>query len=171
MTLASSETVNYGEVFTRRWVVEVLLDLAGYTADRDLSSVRLLEPSCGSGAFLGPVAERLIASAQIRGHDLSSLSGAIRAFDLQAEHVAASRALCRELLMSADAPESVAWTLAQTWVRHADFLIPDEVGWTPELGDDLSDDPAALWSQTWPTVRNADVVIGNPIQPIGGPDH
>jgi hypothetical protein len=52
--------------------------------------------------------------------------------------------------------------LAQTWVRHADFLIPDESGWIPELGDDLSDDPAALWSQTWPTARNADVVIGNP---------
>ncbi len=54
------QVANYGEVFTRRWVVDVLLDLTGYTADRDLGALRLLEPSCGSGAFLGPVVERLI---------------------------------------------------------------------------------------------------------------
>jgi adenine-specific DNA-methyltransferase len=42
------------EVFTRRWVVEVLLNLTGYTVDRDLGSLHLVEPSCGSGAFLGP---------------------------------------------------------------------------------------------------------------------
>jgi hypothetical protein len=44
-------------------VVEVLLDLTGHTADRDLGSLHLVEPSCGSGAFLGPGVERLIASA------------------------------------------------------------------------------------------------------------
>lgn len=27
---------NYGEVFTRRWVVDTLLDLTGYKADADL---------------------------------------------------------------------------------------------------------------------------------------
>lgn len=48
----------YGEIFTRRWVVESLLDLTGYTADQDLGAMRLLEPSCGSGAFLGPIVER-----------------------------------------------------------------------------------------------------------------
>lgn len=44
----------YGEVFTRRWVIETLLDLTAYTADQDLGALRLVEPSCRSGAFLGP---------------------------------------------------------------------------------------------------------------------
>jgi hypothetical protein len=34
---AADEVQNYGEVFTRRWVVDVLLDLTGYTIDRDLA--------------------------------------------------------------------------------------------------------------------------------------
>lgn len=32
------ESDEHGEVFTRRWVVELILDLAGYTSDRDLST-------------------------------------------------------------------------------------------------------------------------------------
>jgi hypothetical protein len=34
----------YGEVFTRRWVVDLILDLSGYTADRDLAGLVALEP-------------------------------------------------------------------------------------------------------------------------------
>ena len=36
-----------GAVFTRREVVEFILDLVGYTADKPLHRLRLLEPSCG----------------------------------------------------------------------------------------------------------------------------
>jgi hypothetical protein len=44
---------NHGEVFTRRWVVEVLLDLTGYTADGGLGSLRLVEPfPAGSSSFV-----------------------------------------------------------------------------------------------------------------------
>ena len=70
MTFVASGIQNHGEVFTRRWVVEVLLDLTGYTTDRDLGQVHLLEPSCGSGAFLGPAVKRFIASAREHRRDL-----------------------------------------------------------------------------------------------------
>ena len=73
VTSTAPAAQNYGEVFTRRWVVDVLLDLTGYTADRDLGALRLLEPSCGSGAFLGPAVQRLIASAAAHGRDLATL--------------------------------------------------------------------------------------------------
>ena len=49
--------ISYGEVFTRQWVVEAMLDLIGYTPDRDLTKNRLIEPSIGSGAFIVPVVE------------------------------------------------------------------------------------------------------------------
>ena len=50
----SDPGLDYGEVFTRRWVVEHILDLVEYTPDNDLGTVHLVEPSCGTGAFLCP---------------------------------------------------------------------------------------------------------------------
>ena len=44
----------HGAVFTRRWVVELILDLAGYTPDKDLGGMVAVEPSCGAGAFWFP---------------------------------------------------------------------------------------------------------------------
>ena len=49
-----------GEVFTRRWVVELMLDMAEYRGD--VSRLRVVEPSVGGGAFVGPIVERLAAS-------------------------------------------------------------------------------------------------------------
>jgi hypothetical protein len=170
VTVAAPSGQNYGEVFTRRWVVEVLLDLTGYTADRDLGTLHLLEPSCGSGAFLGPAVERLIKSAQSRGRDLASLGTAIRAYDLQAEHVEGSRALCRDLLITAGVPGPAAGELARQWVARADFLLPEAdasaadvvIGNPPYVRyDDLSDDLAARYRSTWPTMRGrGDIYVG-----------
>ena len=59
---------NYGEVFTRRWVV---LDLCGYTTDRDLAGMVLADPACGDGAFVLPVLDRLIESCASHGRPLA----------------------------------------------------------------------------------------------------
>jgi hypothetical protein len=170
VTLEAVEIQNYGEVFTRRWVVDVLLDLTGYTPDRDLGSLRLVDPSCGSGAFLVAAVERLINSAQSRGRDLTSLGPAIGAYDLQSEHVEASRAVCRDLLGSAGVPESSADELTKEWVTCADFLLPVVdapladvvIGNPPYIRyDDLSDDLAARYRSTWPTMRGrGDIYVG-----------
>ena len=168
MTLSVPQ--NYGEVFTRRWVVEVLLDLTGYTADRDLAGKHLVEPSCGSGAFLGPVVERLIASAKCHGRELATLGEAIRAYDLQSNHVDVARELCSGLLIGAGLAEAEATALAETWVVHADFLLSevDEgptdvvIGNPPYIRyDDLPDDVAAEYRRTWPTMRGrGDIYVG-----------
>jgi hypothetical protein len=160
----------YGEVFTRRWVVDVLLDLTGYTADRDLGTLHLVEPSCGSGAFLGPVVERLIESAKTFGRDVASLGDAIRAYDLLADHVDAARELCRDLLARAGAPEKVASTLAERWVRRADFLLSEVedrlahvvIGNPPYIRyDDLPEEVAAIYRRRWATMRGrGDIYVG-----------
>lgn len=178
--LPAPDVPNHGEVFTRRWVVEVLLDLTGYTVDRDLGQMHLLEPSCGSGAFLRPVVERLITSAQRHGRDLASLGDAIRSYDLQTEHVDTCQALCRDLLAAAGEADSVAAELASCWVRHADFLLTGQLGDVeghPEIEerpadvvignppyiryDDLADAIVSLYRGAWPTMQGrGDIYIG-----------
>jgi adenine-specific DNA-methyltransferase len=128
----------YGEVFTRRWVVEFMLDLCGYTPDKDLTSRRVVEPACGSGAFLVPIIERLAESARTHDLDLASARQAIFGKDLQACNVTTSRTAAREALLAAGLDSDQATLLARHWVQQGDFLL----------------DP--------PTAKSADLVIGNP---------
>ena len=95
---------DYGAVFTRRWVVELILDLVGYTSERDLAALRAIEPACGSGAFLGPMVERLSRSCRLHGRQISDAANAIRACDLQPANVAESRRVVEERLLADGRP-------------------------------------------------------------------
>ncbi len=128
----------HGEIFTRRWVVELILDLAGYVTTDDLAARRALEPACGSGAFLVPMVERLVQSAETHGRELHELSDSIIAYDLLQGNVAASRAALREVLVEHGADDVTAATLVGGWVQRRDFLLS----------------PSAA--------RSVDVVVGNP---------
>jgi methylase of polypeptide subunit release factors len=121
--LAPDPGADYGEVFTRRWVVELILDLVGYTSDRDLGRQVLVEPSCGTGAFLVPVAERLIESATAHGHDLRLLGPAIRAFDLLEANAQRARKAVAQLLVDHGLDAEDAETMAGEWVTTDDFLL------------------------------------------------
>lgn len=167
-----------GEVFTRQWVVELLLDLTDYVPENDLGSLHLLEPSCGTGAFLGPAVKRLIASAGRYGRDLRELASCIRAYDLLPTNVSASQAVCRDLLIMAGLNEDPANDLAAQWVRQADFLLAGVdlmaytdgdvlqadvvIGNPPYIRyDDLPEALAALYRKNWPTMRGrGDIYIG-----------
>jgi hypothetical protein len=170
VTLPAFEVQNYGEVFTRDWVAKALLSLTGYTADRDLGALRLVEPSCGSGAFLAVAVERLIISAKAHGRDLASLGGAIRAYDLQADQVKISRTLCSDLLKKAGVDADTSKALANEWVSNSDFLLlhlngakADVVIGNPPYVryDDLTDQQAVLYRRMWPTMRGrGDIYVG-----------
>ena len=49
----------HGDVFTSSEVVSYMLDLVGYTSDRDLRNTSILEPSCGEGEFVIEIVRRL----------------------------------------------------------------------------------------------------------------
>lgn len=117
------EDHEYGAVFTRRWVVELILDLVGYTADRDLAALQAVEPACGSGAFLGPMVERLIRSCKAHHREVSAATSAIRACDLRPSSVTESRHAVQERLVSGGLPAEAAQALAERWVTHDDFLL------------------------------------------------
>lgn len=121
--LAPDPGADYGEVFTRRWVVDLILDLVGYTPNRDLGTQVAVEPSCGTGAFLVPIVERLIESAADHGHDLRSMGPAIRAFDLLDANAQRARKAVASLLIEHGLEEDDAESMAGEWVTTGDFLL------------------------------------------------
>lgn len=115
--------VEHGEVFTRRWVVDLILDLAGYTADRDLSATVAVEPACGGGAFLAAMAARISASCRKYDRPLLAAKPALRAFDLLAPNVAISQRVVQDVLVDEGWPLAEAREVATAWVRQADYLL------------------------------------------------
>ncbi|HSV66513.1 MAG TPA: N-6 DNA methylase [Mycobacteriales bacterium] len=169
----------HGEVFTRRWVVEVMLDLVGYTADRELAAIRLVEPACGSGAFLIPAVERLLASLGGAGIDETRLRCAVSSFDIQERNVQHCRHAVAGVLVRHGASPQVADRLARSWVRHEDYLLsarahaglfdthlPADVdvviGNPPYVRlEDVSDQISAEYRSRWPTMLGrADIFVG-----------
>lgn len=106
-----------GEVSTRRRVVDLTLDLAGCTGD--VPTLRVVEPSIGSGAFVGPMVRRLAMS----GARWESMFDALRGYDLRTEHVMTCRKLAAAILTSAGCPMAVE--LAAAWFHTGDFLLGD----------------------------------------------
>ena len=90
----------YGEVFTRRWVVDLILDLCGYMTAVDLTSLVLVDPSVGSGAFVEPVVERLLQARAASGTPWADLSGCVCGWDVQPHHVETCRKVAREQLVA-----------------------------------------------------------------------
>ncbi|MDE0700522.1 MAG: N-6 DNA methylase [Acidimicrobiaceae bacterium] len=113
----------HGEVFTRRWVVDLILDLAGYRASADLGASVIVEPACGSGAFLVPIVERLVASCDRHDRSVAQMGSAIRAFDLLDRNVEAARTAVTERLVALGQPADVAADLGSQWVVQGDFLL------------------------------------------------
>lgn len=169
MTIATPAKVEYGEVFTRRWVVDTILDLVGYTSDRDLSQFCLIEPSVGSGSFFVPVVERLLESARVYGIRVEDLSCALFGLDLQREHVDTSREKTRDLLVAHGISRHDAEYLAMSWLQQGDFLLDEVpsgvdfvVGNPPYIRtEDLDDEVEAAYRSRWTTMRGrADIYIG-----------
>ncbi|MGH7788761.1 MAG: Eco57I restriction-modification methylase domain-containing protein [Candidatus Binatia bacterium] len=113
----------HGVVLTKPHVVELILDLAGYTSDRDLADQALLEPSCGHGAFLVAAVARLLESARRSGRGPSTLADAVLAFDIEAAHVTRTRQALLGLLRDQHVRQRDALRLVESWVREDDFLL------------------------------------------------
>jgi len=168
--LAPDPGADYGEVFTRRWVVDLILDLVGYIPQKDLGSQVLIEPSCGTGAFLVPVVERLITSSLDHGQDLRDLGPAVRAFDLLDANAERARKDVAELLTCHGLSDGEADTLAWEWITTSDFLLhPHEsasadyvVGNPPYIRlENLSRRTMEAYRTICPTMRGrADIYVG-----------
>ncbi|MFB9741756.1 class I SAM-dependent DNA methyltransferase [Pseudonocardia sulfidoxydans] len=165
---------DFGEVFTRRWVVDALLDAANYKCNRDLVQLRLTEPACGTGAFLVPAVERLVAS--LRDQELSEevvvqLHSSISAWDIQASSIESCRSALRPILAALPIPEVAIESILESWLNTGDYLLAEHadtetsdvvIGNPPYLRlEDVAPQVQKQYRSRWKTMTGrADIYVG-----------
>ncbi len=170
LSLVDEGPGSHGEIFTREWIVDVILDMVGYKQDDDLATKTIVEPACGTGAFLRPIVARL--SASLRAHDrpLADAVHAIKAFDLRMSNVIAARKLVCEVLIAHRWIETEANEIAARWITAGDFLLLEQqsssadwvVGNPPYVRlEDIVSDRLAAYRSACPTMGGrADLYVG-----------
>ena len=138
--MADSGAEARGAVFTRREVVDFILDLAGYTADKPLHRTRLLEPSMGQGDFLTPVIDRLLEAYRRdvgdQGDIVEDLGGCIFAVELHRVSYEQTCALVITVLEGKGLTAAQSSALCTRWLRQGDFLLlPLERDFTHVIGN------------------------------------
>ena len=159
-----------GVVYTKPWVVELILDLAGYQADRDLGGLYAVEPSAGHGAFFGSMVRRLLDSLQTYGRPLSDARRAIRAYELNRSAAERVMTIAVDELSRCGVEQDAAEDVAAGWVTVGDYLLAaptdrkaDFVAGNPPYirYDDLSGELLSRYRKLYPTmVGRCDIYIG-----------
>jgi hypothetical protein len=121
--MKSASSSERGAVFTKAEVVDFMLDLIGYTSDRALWEMRLLEPSFGGGDFLIRAVERLLVSASRDAMRPEKLRSAIRAVELHRDSFEATSEKIQTLLIASGISQFEAASLTEHWLTNADFLL------------------------------------------------
>lgn len=126
--MANGGVEERGAIFTKREVVEFILDLVGYDPAEPLYQRRLLEPSFGFGDFLIPAVDRLLESWKGSGTGWETLADAIRAVELHRGSSDHTRALIVQKLRGSDIGLRDAESLAGHWLTQGDFLLAPLAG-------------------------------------------
>ena len=157
-----------GVVYTKRWVVELLLDLSGYCSDKNLVDAMAVEPAAGDGAFLGPMVERLVESCRTLGRSLPECQNSLIAYELDEESAARARAFVQSILINRGVKHPLAKRLADGWVLNRDYLLDADsrqadfiVGNPPYIRlEDIPEEVASVYRNAYPTMRGrADLYV------------
>ena len=157
-----------GVVYTKPWVVELLLDLAGYLSGCNLVDAVAVEPAAGMGAFLRPMIVRLVQSCHRLGRPLTDCRRSLIAFELDEKSAAAARSLAIETLTDLDVDHTIARQLAADWIRCDDYLFDANgicadfvIGNPPYVRlEDIPEETIAFYREAYPTMRGrADLYV------------
>ena len=159
---------NNGEVFTKPWVADMMLDLCGYKASEDISSKRILEPSSGDGRFLIEIVRRLCSSADGSEVCRDSLYNSIAAFDIDESNVRKCRNNVSDILREFDWKEREIDGTVKNWIKHDDFLLQKLRGYDFVVGNppyirssDISPDRREKYVQVCETMTmGTDLFVG-----------
>jgi len=135
----------HGAVYTKPIIVELILDLTGYTSDKDLENFKLLDPAFGDGVFLEAAVHRLMDSLIKRGYRpnelIDHLGNCIRGIELRLEAYQAGRHRLQKVLEGYGFSKTEINWLINQWIIQADFL---------------------LWQEDTTEAIKFDFVVGNP---------
>ena len=157
-----------GVVYTKGWVVKLLLDLAGYSSGANLVDAVAVEPSAGDGAFLGVMVNRLADSCQRLGRPISDCRNSLIAYELDETSAGRARGLATEILRKRGVSATTAASLAQSWVRTGDYLFDSMtveadfvIGNPPYVRlEEIPEETALLYRDTYLTMRGrADLYV------------
>lgn len=112
-------------IYTREWVVSFMLDICGYKKEKNLSALKIIEPSCGDGSFILEIVSRLLASAKKHNVNIEFLKNNILAFETEknAFNIVSERTM--QLLIQNKVSTPVAQDLINHWFRNEDFILSD----------------------------------------------
>ena len=103
----------HGDVPTSPAVVKYMLDLVGYASCRNLSEVKILEPSCGDGEFIIEIVKRLKESSLAYGFNVQdAFQKCVYGCDIVAEKIAR----CKQRL------EALGFDTTMAQIKVGDFL-------------------------------------------------
>jgi len=158
-----------GVVYTKPWVVDLLLDLAGYTSNSDLVKALAVEPAAGDGAFLVRMANRLISSCRVHGREVHECKDSIIAYELDDVSARAAKDSLVTALADMDVSINCASELASAWIRTGDYLfeafnLPQAdfvIGNPPYVRlEDIPEQVARAYRQSYPTMTGrADLYV------------
>lgn len=116
-----------GEVYTNPDVVDFMLDLTGYTTDKSLVKLRLLDPSFGEAIFLEQAVKRLVTSyLQVNTHTSTiakDLKRCICGIELNKRVYEIGRLKLLKLLIALGIQRDAALELLDVWLINDDFLL------------------------------------------------
>jgi len=159
-----------GVVYTKEWVVDLILDLAGYVPEEDLAARYAIEPSAGEGAFLLPMMRRLLDSVERHGRSISEARHALHAYELD-EHAAGQVIdLAVQELRRRGIDARTARSIGAGWVTVGDYLLLSRkdrradfvIGNPPYIRyDHLPEGSFAAYRRIYPTmVGRCDIYVG-----------
>ncbi|MBL8178211.1 MAG: Eco57I restriction-modification methylase domain-containing protein [Bryobacterales bacterium] len=158
-----------GVVYTKDWVVDFLLDLAGYTEDTNLVDALAVEPAAGEGAFLVRMAERLILSCRRQSRPIGDCRTSLIACELDDSSAEVAKKAVHSLLGRMSVPDDVAQTLVESWIRTGDYLFeafrlpPAQfvIGNPPYIRlENIPEEVAGLYRDSYPTMTGrADLYV------------
>ena len=158
-----------GVVYTKPWVVELVLDLAKYTEQSNLVDALAVEPAAGEGAFLVPMVMRLVASCLRQKRPLTDCKASLIAYELNERSAEAAREAVTRALSGVGIVAEIAESLAEAWVRTGDFLLDVArlpradyvIGNPPYVRlEDIPAETASIYRDSYSTMRGrADLYV------------
>jgi len=158
-----------GAVYTKLWVVDLILDLAGYLDTENLVDLIAVEPCVGDGAFLSRMIERLIRSCNRMGRPHNDCRPSLIAFELDPQSAKNAKELAIKVLEAHGVDCALAKELSSSWVRTGDYLVESldvqadfVIGNPPYVRlEEIPDQTCDVYRNLYRTMRGrADIYIG-----------